>query len=160
MSIVINKIDELFKYTHIDEKRKVITIIFTQYVELNCALPKGIYLNCIINEQWGYTLNIIAKKITLNYYTEINNLNCENLVVNDILDCENIEVKNDIKCHVIDSRVLRCRSIVGYRVATMKILCKHLKLRALSTDMYRFIYVEAYDVNERGTDYDLCEFNL
>jgi len=150
MEVIINDLIDLKPFLKVRKRKKEIILKFEDVV-FNCALPSKNKFNYFQDYNISnYTISIIAKRITFNYYAECDNIYANEVVSEDSLICKILNVIGRAKGKCISTNIFVGIYVETNTLIVNKIVCHSVKALLLTIDNRDYSYLVASSVNNIG----------
>ena len=146
MGIVINDIEEIKKYLTIDKSGRRIYIV-AEDITFNCAVPGNWHFDYTFSEgtSTDYNVEILAKKITFNYFADTNYIMADEIVCKE-LSCNELHVDKSICGELIRAYILNANKVKADSLSVVHMECAELDVEDCNINYTRYYKLKATNI--------------
>lgn len=155
MNLLINDIEELKEYINIDEKGRCIYIV-AEDITFNCAVPGNWHFDYTFSggNSVGYTIKILAKKITFNYFANTDYIMADEIICKE-LSCNELHVDKLIQGELIRSYILYANKVKADYLSVVHMDCAEVDVEDCQINYTRYYKLRATNIRTiEGEDND------
>lgn len=146
MCVVINDIEEIKKYLTIDKSGRRIYIV-AENITFNCAVPGNWHFDYTFSEgtSTDYNVEILAKKITFNYFADTNYIMADEIVCKE-LSCNELHVDKCICGKLIRAYILNANKVKADSLSAVHMECAELDVEDCYINYTRYYKLKATNI--------------
>ena len=146
MGVVINDIEEIKKYLTIDKSGRRIYIV-AEDITFNCAVPGNWHFDYTFSEgtSTDYNVEILAKKITFNYFADTNYIMADEIVCKE-LSCNELHVDKSICGELIRAYILIANKVKADSLSVVHMDCAEVDVEDCYINYTRYYKLKATNI--------------